>query len=97
MIEQSRPIVTLIDGTEVSSWSQEWLVECRDRHFEVLKIMRLNDRESRRAYIAEYERIMATTAPLGVRDRAAYAAEARRRLEAAVIDHWQRARTTRAA
>lgn len=89
-------MVTLLDGRSVSSWGPEWQAECLDRHLQVVRIMRLDDREARRDFIARYERTAAETAPPGTPDRAAYAAEARRRLEAAVLDHWERKRAARA-
>jgi hypothetical protein len=96
-LSADRPVVTLLDGRSVSSWGPEWQAECLARHHQVVRIMRLDDREARRDFIARYERTAADTAPPGTPDRAAYAAEARRRLEAAVLDHWQRARAAQAA
>lgn len=96
-LSADRPVVTLLDGRSVSSWGPEWQAECLARHHQVVRIMRLDDREARRDFIARYERTAADTAPPGTPDRAAYAVEARRRLEAAVLDHWQRARAAQAA
>ena len=96
-LSADRPVVTLLDGRSVSSWGPEWQAECLARHHQVVRIMRLDDREARRDSIARYERTAADTAPPGTPDRVAYAAEARRRLEAAVLDHWQRARAAQAA
>lgn len=96
-LSADRPVVTLLDGRSVSSWGPEWQAECLARHHQVVRIMRLDDREARRDFIARYERTAADTAPPGTPDRVAYAAEARRRLEAAVLDHWQRARAAQAA
>ena len=96
-LSADRPVVTLLDGRSVSSWGPEWQAECFARHQQVVRIMRLDDREARRDFLARYERTAADTAPPGTPDRAAYAAEARRRLEAAVLDHWQRARAAQAA
>ena len=96
-LSADRPVVTLLDGRSVSSWGPEWQAECLARHHQVVRIMRLDDREARRDFIARYERTSADTAPPGTPDRVAYAAEARRRLEAAVLDHWQRARAAQAA
>ena len=96
-LSADRPVVTLLDGRSVSSWGPEWQAECLARHHQVVRIMRLDDREARRDFIARYERTAAESAPPGTPDRAAYAAEARRRLEAAVLDHWQRARAAQAA
>ena len=96
-LSADRPVVTLLDGRSVSSWGPEWQAECLARHQQVVRIMRLDDREARRDFIARYERTAADTAPPGTPDRAAYAAEARRRLEAAVLDQWERRRAARAA
>ena len=96
-LSADRPVVTLLDGRSVSSWGPEWQAECLARHHQVVRIMRLDDREACRDFLARYERTAADTAPPGTPDRAAYAAEARRRLEAAVLDHWQRARAAQAA
>lgn len=96
-LSADRPVVTLLDGRSVSSWGPEWQAECLARHHQVVRIMRLDDREARRDFIARYERTAADTAPPGTPDRVAYAAEARRRLEAAVLDHWQRARAAQSA
>lgn len=92
----AHPTVTLLDGSTVSSWSREWLEECRDRHWEVVAVLRLSDRESRREYIAAYERrvFVQLTAAGIVPNPTECAIEARRRLEAAVLDEWQRKRNT---
>ena len=92
-LSADRPVVTLLDGRSVSSWGP---AECLARHQQVVRIMRLDDREDRRYFIANIERSAAESAPPGV-DPAVYAAEVRRRLEAAVLDHWQRARAAQAA
>lgn len=94
-LSADRPVVTLLDGRSVSSWGPEWQAECLARHQQVVRIMRLDDREARRDFIARYERTAADTAPPGTPDRVAYAAEARRRLEAAVLDYWDRKRAAR--
>ena len=94
-LSADRPVVTLLDGRSVSSWGPEWQAECLARHQQVVRIMRLDDREARRDFIARYERTAADTAPPGTPDRSAYAAEARRRLEAAVLDCWERKRAAR--
>lgn len=39
--------VTLIDGRQVSSWSEEWRAECEARH-----ILRMPSVHDRRAYLA---------------------------------------------
>ena len=91
-----KPLV-LATGAPSCNFSSAWLLECRERHDRVLRCLRLDDREDRRDFIANIEAFEAANAPLGVTDPAAYAAEARRRLEAAVLDYWQRARAARAA
>lgn len=83
-------------GQRSCSYSVEWKAECHERHKRVLQCLRLDDREARRDFIANIERSAAESAPPGV-DPAVYAAEVRRRLEAAVLDHWQRARAAQAA
>lgn len=90
-----KPLV-LATGAPSCNFSSAWLLECRERHGRVLRCLRLDDREDRRDFIANIERSAAESAPPGV-DPAVYAAEVRRRLEAAVLDHWQRARAAQAA
>lgn len=90
-----KPLV-LATGAPSCNFSSAWLLECRERHDRVLRCLRRDDREARRDFIANIERSAAESAPPGV-DPAVYAAEVRRRLEAAVLDHWQRARAARAA
>lgn len=90
-----KPLV-LATGAPSCNFSSAWLLECRERHDRVLRCLRLDDRENRRDFIANIERSAAESAPPGV-DPAVYAAEVRRRLEAAVLDHWQRARAAQAA
>lgn len=90
-----QPLV-LATGAPSCNFSAAWQAECRERHDRVLRCLRLDDREARRDFIARYERTAADTAPPGTPDRAAYAAEARRRLEAAVLDYWERKRAARA-
>lgn len=86
----------LATGVLSCNYSPAWAEECRERHQRVIRCLRLDDREVRSDYIARVERSAAETAPLGV-DPAAYAAEIRRRLEAAVLDRWERARAARKA
>lgn len=89
--------LALATGAPSCNFAAAWQAECRERHHRVLRIMRLDDREARREFIANVQRTDAEAPPPGVADPAAYAAEARRRLEAAVIDHWERQRAARAA
>lgn len=44
-------IMTLVDGREVSSHSQEWKVECLARH-----VLSLQGVDRRRAWLADFER-----------------------------------------
>ena len=88
--------LALATGAPSCNFSVDWQAECHERHKRVLRCLRLDDREDRRDFIANIERSAAESAPPGV-DPAVYAAEARRRLEAAVLDHWQRARAAQAA
>ena len=75
-LSADRPVVTLLDGRSVSSWGPEWQAECLARHHQVVRIMRLDDREARRDFIANIERSAAESAPPGV-DPAVYAARGR--------------------
>ena len=74
--------LALATGAPSCNFAADWQAECRERHQRVLRCLRLDDREDRRDFIARIERS---------------AAEVRRRLEAAVLDHWQRARAAQAA
>ncbi len=89
--------LALETGAPSCNFASAWRAECRERHDRVLRCLRLDDREDRRDFIASIERAAAESAPHGVTDPAAYAAEVRRRLEAAVLDHWKRARAAQAA
>ena len=89
--------LALATGAPSCNFDPAWLAECRERHLRVLRVLRLDDRESRSALIGAIERSAADAPPFGVTDPAVYAAEVRRRLEAAVLDHWQRARAAQAA
>ena len=88
--------LALATGAPSCNFSVDWQAECRERHKRVLRCLRLDDRENRRDFIANIERSAAESAPTGV-DPAAYGAEVRRRLEAAVLDQWERDRAARAA
>lgn len=96
VVDQWHRELDLQVGQRSCSYSVEWKAECLERHDRVLRCLRLDDREVRSDYIARVERSAAETAPLGV-DPAAYAAEVRRRLEAAVLERWERARAARVA
>lgn len=68
--------VVLLDGRTVDTWSQDWLVECREREIEARKVLDLPTKDHRRYYLA------------GVgRDRGAMA---QARLEVAVRGLWER-------
>ena len=96
VVDQWHRELSLQTGQRSCSYSVDWQAECLERHKRVLRCLRLDDREDRRDFIANIERSAAESAPPGV-DPAVYAAEVRRRLEAAVLDHWQRARAAQAA
>lgn len=91
-----KPLV-LATGAPSCNYSPSWLEECHERHDRVLRCLRLDGREERRDFIASIESTAAVTAPPGVTDPAAYAAEVRRRIEVAVLDHWARSRAARTA
>lgn len=67
---------TLIDGRTVSTYSIEWLEECRLRELEARKVLKFPTVEVRREHIRKY----------GVE----HGEEARRRLEEVVRDLWGR-------
>ena len=91
--------VALLDGTIVSSWSPEWRAETLARHLKVGVILPLPDRDARRAALDLYEREMSHHAVIHrvPVQPAEYAAEARRRLEAAILDTWRRSQPACAA
>lgn len=94
----ARPKVTLLDGREVCSWSQEWLEETRERAAECIKVYNMPDRDTRRAYLGQYEARMAAAAlRAGHADPAAVGAEARRRLEAVIMERWRKLQGASAA
>lgn len=90
----SRPTVLLVDGRAVSSWSPEWLSECRARHIASRIVLGLPDKPSRHAWMASYQTEQTRVARLaGLNpDPDACGAEARRRLEVVVLDSWHRSR-----
>lgn len=69
------PRTTLADGTEVSTWSPEWLIECRDRHAEALKVLSFGTREIRIEHLDRYEERLGKVA--------------RTRLEAEILRMWK--------
>ena len=81
-------VVTLLSGVTCCSWCAAWRQECLDRANEAYAVLRLPDRETRRARLDTYEaNARLDAARLGVPDDA-YAAESRRRVEAAVLALW---------
>lgn len=70
--------VVLLTGQTVCTSCVSWLTECRERQEEANAILRMADRETRRAYLEAMER--------------RHGAEYRRRLEAVVLETWERRR-----
>lgn len=70
--------VVLLTGQTVCTSCVSWLIECRERQEEANAILRMADRETRRAYLEAMER--------------RHGAEYRRRLEAVVLETWERRR-----
>lgn len=80
--------VTLLSGVTCCSWCAAWRQECLDRANKAYAVLRLPDRETRRARLDTYEANARLDAVrLGV-PADAYAAESRRRVEAAVMALW---------
>lgn len=71
-------VVTLVSGQEVCSWCPSWRDETKVRQEEAYAILRMADRETRREHLAKLER--------------RHGAEYRRRLEAVVMETWERRR-----
>jgi len=88
--------LALATGAPSCNYAPAWQAECHERHLRVVRILRLDDRDSRRAFIANVAAAAAAAPPVGA-DPAAYGAEVRRRLEAAVLEQWERDRAARAA
>lgn len=93
------PTVLLLDGRRVSSWSQDWLIETRDREIEARAILALREKSDRTARLALYEFNATRHArhALPGLDPVAYTAEARLRLEECVRACWRRSRAAAAA
>lgn len=72
------PTVTLLSGAVCCSWCPAWLAETRARQDEAYAVLRLADRDARRAHLVRLE--------------ARHGAEYRRRLEAVVMQTWERRR-----
>lgn len=82
-------VVTLLSGESCCSWCAAWRAECAARHVEAVAVLRLPDRETRRARLDTYEaNARLDAARLGV-PADAYAAEARRRVEAEIMAIWR--------
>ena len=77
------PTVTLLSGAVVCSWCSAWREECRLRQEEAYAILRMADRETRRAHLDRLE--------------ARHGAEYRRRLEAVILDTWKHRRAAAAS
>lgn len=85
--------VTLVSGATCCSWCPSWREETSARHAEAVAVLRLQDRDSRRARLDNYEanarddaiRRRAELAPLSPDE---FAAESRRRVEAAIMALW---------
>jgi hypothetical protein len=75
--------VTLLSGQVVCSWCPGWRDETAAREIEARAILRMIDRDTRLARLAALE--------------ARHGAEYRRRLEAVVLDLWERRRAARPA
>lgn len=75
--------VVLLTGQTVCTSCVSWLTECRERQEEANAILRMADRETRRAHLDRLE--------------ARHGAEYRRRLEAVILDTWKRRRAAAAA
>ena len=81
--------VTLLSGATCCSWCHRWRSECHDRAVEAHAVLRLPDRDSRRARLDTYEANARLDAVrLGV-PADAYAAESRRRVEAEIMAIWR--------
>lgn len=81
--------VTLLSGVTCCSWCAAWRQECLDRANEAYAVLRLPDRETRRARLDAYEANARLDAVrLGV-PADAYAAESRRRVEAEIMAIWR--------
>jgi hypothetical protein len=72
---QTAEAVTLLSGAVVCSWCPAWLTETRDRHNEAALVLRMVNRETRRAHLDSRE--------------AEFGALYRERLEAAILSLWE--------
>lgn len=89
----SKKTVVLLSGETVCNYCSFWRSECYARHAEAVAVLRLQDRDSRRARLDAFEanarddaiHRRAELAPLSPDE---FAAESRRRVEAAVMALW---------
>lgn len=79
----STPTVVLLSGAVACSWCPAWRLECQARQEEANAILRMANRETRRAHLDRLE--------------ARHGAEYRRRLEAVILATWERRRAAAAA
>lgn len=91
--------VALIDGRLVSSWSEAWKQECCLRELTARTCLGLEDKAARHRYLADHAAEQALVAQLYALpcEPEAYGAESRRRVEAVVLERWQRRRAELAA
>ena len=78
--DSSTPTVTLLSGAVVCSWCDAWRQECLQRQEEAHAVLRMADRETRRAHLDLLQ--------------ARHGDEYRRRLEATILDTWNRRRAS---
>lgn len=78
-------LVTLVSGEQCCSWCPRWLAETGERETLARRIMRLPDRHARRRLLDSHEASLGAAGP-----------EARARLEAVILELWQRARAVEA-
>lgn len=89
--DQWHSAVVLVTGAEVCNYAPAWLAETAERERLVIRLMRLDDKQARRRFVANQEAALAEVQGPEI------AAEARRRLDAAVLDRWARQRAARTA
>lgn len=89
--DQWHRALVLVDGSEVCNYAPAWLAETAERERLVIRLLRLDDKQARRRFVANHEASIAAT------HGEAVAAESRRRLEVAVIARWERTRAARSA
>lgn len=81
--------LALVDGVESCNYSPAWLEETKEREARVIKLLRLDDKQARRRFVASHEAYVTELRGPAV------GAESRRRLEAAVLERWERVRAAR--